>query len=129
MHCLHRMSLVILGDMQVEKFSRYEMKEELGQGGMAAVYRAYDPLFEREVALKILKRELLNDPQVRERFERETKIIAKLEHSAIVPVYDVGHDNDQLFFVMRYMAGGALEERTEKRTLSLSEIAHILQRV
>jgi serine/threonine protein kinase len=115
--------------MGAEKFSRYEIREELGQGGMAAVYRAYDPLFEREVALKILKRELLNDPQVRERFERETKIIAKLEHSAIVPVYDVGRDNDQLFFVMRYMAGGSLTERIEKRALSLSEIAHILQRV
>jgi serine/threonine protein kinase len=115
--------------MSAEKFSRYEIREELGQGGMAAVYRAYDPLFEREVALKILKREMLNDPQVRERFERETKIIAKLEHSAIVPVYDVGRDNDQLFFVMRYMAGGSLTERIEKRSLSLSEIAHILQRV
>jgi serine/threonine protein kinase len=115
--------------MGAEKFSRYELREELGQGGMAAVYRAYDPLFEREVALKILKRELLNDPHVRERFERETKIIARLEHSAIVPVYDVGHDNNQLFFVMRYMAGGSLTERIEKRSLLLSEIAHILQRV
>ena len=115
--------------MGAEKFSRYELREELGQGGMAAVYRAYDPLFEREVALKILKRELLNDPQVRERFERETKIIAKLEHAAIVPVYDVGHDNDQLFFVMRYMAGGSLTERIEKRSLSLSEMARILQRI
>jgi serine/threonine-protein kinase len=115
--------------MSAEKFSRYELREELGQGGMAAVYRAYDPLFEREVALKILKRELLNDPQVRERFERETKIIARLEHAAIVPVYDVGHDNDQLFFVMRYMAGGSLTERIESRSLTLAEIAHILQRV
>src|SRR5687768_16951570 len=115
--------------MQVEKFSRYEIKEELGQGGMAAVYRAYDPLFEREVALKILKQELLNDSQVRERFERETKIIAKLEHAAIVPVYDVGRDNDQLFFVMRYMTGGSLSERIQNKTLTLAEVAHILQRV
>src|SRR5687768_17026697 len=115
--------------MQVEKFSRYEIKEELGQGGMAAVYRAYDPLFEREVALKILKQELLNDSQVRERFERETKIIAKLEHAAIVPVYDVGRDNDQLFFVMRYMTGGSLSERSQNKTLTLAEMAHILQRV
>lgn len=115
--------------MQAEKFSRYEIREELGQGGMATVYRAYDPLFEREVALKILKRELLNEPEVRERFERETKIIAKLEHGAIVPVYDVGRDNDQLFFVMRYMSGGSLSERIKNRSLSLAEIAHILQRI
>ena len=122
-------SLVILGTMQAERFSRYEIGEEVGRGGMATVYRAYDPLFEREVALKILKRDLLDDPQVRERFERETKIIARLEHAAIVPVYDVGRDNDQLFFVMRYMAGGSLAERIQNKSLSLAEIAYILQRV
>lgn len=115
--------------MGAEKFSRYELREELGQGGMATVYRAYDPMFEREVALKILKRESLNDLQTRERFERETKIIARLEHAAIVPVYDVGRDRDQLFFVMRYMVGGSLIERIQKGTLSLAEIAHILQRL
>jgi serine/threonine-protein kinase len=115
--------------MGVERFSRYELKEELGQGGMATVYRAYDPMFEREVALKILKRESLKDAQVRERFERETKIIARLEHAAIVPVYDVGRDRDQLFFVMRYMTGGSLIERIQRGTLSLAEIGHILQRI
>jgi serine/threonine-protein kinase len=115
--------------MGAEKFSRYELREELGQGGMATVYRAYDPMFEREVALKILNRESLNDPQVRERFERETKIIARLEHAAIVPVYDVGRDRDQLFYVMRYMTGGSLVERIQKGSLSLAEIAHILQRI
>ncbi len=115
--------------MDEEKFSRYEIREELGRGGMATVYRAYDPLFEREVALKILNREMLDDPQVRERFERETKIIAKLEHAAIVPVYDVGRDNNQLFFVMRYMSGGSLTERIQDRALSLSQMAHIIQRV
>jgi len=112
-----------------EKFSRYEIREELGIGGMATVYRAYDPLFEREVALKILKRELLNDPQVLDRFERETKIVAKLEHAAIVPVHDVGHDNDQLFYVMRYMTGGSLSERIIKGRLSSTEMAHIIQRI
>jgi serine/threonine protein kinase len=115
--------------MQVERFSRYEIREELGAGGMASVYRAYDPLFEREVALKILKPELLSNQQIRERFERETKIIAKLEHAAIVPVYDVGRDNEQLFFVMRYMAGGSLSERIQDKSTPLSEIANITHRV
>src|SRR5678815_3805242 len=104
--------------MSAEKFSRYEIREELGRGGMATVYRAYDPLFEREVALKILNRDLLEDTQVRERFERETRIIAKLEHAAVVPVYDVDRDNNQLFFVMRYMSGGSLTERIQNRSLS-----------
>lgn len=96
---------------------------------MATVYRAYDPLFEREVALKILKQELLADGQWRERFERETKIIAKLEHAAIVPVYDVGRGHDQLFFVMRYMAGGTLSERIEAGLLSLPDILQVVQRM
>jgi len=120
--------LVILATMSAEKFSRYMIREELGVGGMATVYRAYDPMFEREVALKILKKELLEDPQVRERFERETKIIARLEHPAIVPVYDVGFDNGQMFYVMRYMPGRSLSERIESG-LSLNEIAYIILRV
>ncbi len=115
--------------MLAEKFSRYEIKEILGQGGMATVYRAYDPLFEREVALKILKQDMLDNSQVRERFERETKIIAKLEHAAIVPVYDVGHDNEQLFFVMRYMSGGSLADRIQNGSLSLFDVASIIQRL
>jgi len=115
--------------MSMEKFSRYEIRTELGHGGMAAIYRAYDPLFEREVAIKILHRELLEDIQVRERFEREARIIAKLEHPAIVPVYEVGSENEQLFFVMRYMSGGSLAERIQNRSQSLSATAHIIQRV
>ena len=112
-----------------QKFKRYEIIAELGIGGMATVYRAYDPLFEREVALKVLKRELLEDPELKERFERETKIVAKLEHSAIVPVYDVGYDNNQLFYVMRYMTGGSLSERINEGTLDLGQVAYILLRL
>ena len=112
-----------------QKFKRYEIIEELGIGGMATVYRAYDPLFEREVALKVLKRELLEDPELKERFERETKIVAKLEHAAIVPVYDVGYDNNQLFYVMRYMTGGSLSERVNDGGLTLEQVAYILLRL
>ncbi len=111
------------------KFSRYQIRKELGIGGMATVYLAYDPDFGREVALKIIKRELLDDPLVRERFEREAKIVASLEHAAIVPVYDIGRDNEQLFFVMRYMAGGSLVERIQSKSLSLTQIGNILQRI
>ncbi|MCK6539122.1 MAG: serine/threonine protein kinase [Anaerolineales bacterium] len=116
-------------DTPKQKFKRYEITEELGIGGMATVYRAYDPLFEREVALKVLKRELLEDPELKERFERETKIVAKLEHAAIVPVYDVGFDNGQLFYVMRYMTGGSLSERINAGSLDLEQVAYILLRL
>ena len=56
--------------MKPEKIGRYEIKSELGRGGMATVYKAHDPLFEREVAVKVLPREMLHDPQFRVRFER-----------------------------------------------------------
>lgn len=114
--------------MQPEKIGIYEVKSELGRGGMATVYRAYDPRFEREVAVKVLPRELLHaDPQFRLRFEREAKIIAQLEHSAIVPVYDVGEADGQPFFVMRYMNGGSLSERIKAGVFSIEEAAKILE--
>ena len=57
---------------------RYEIKSELGRGGMATVYKAHDPSFDREVAIKVLPREFLHDPQFRVRFEREIKTIAQM---------------------------------------------------
>lgn len=113
--------------MQPEKIGIYEVKSELGRGGMATVYRAYDPRFEREVAVKVLPHELLHaDPQFRLRFERESKIVAQLEHSAIVPVYDVGESEGQPYFVMRYMNGGSLSERIKAGVFTIDEAIQIL---
>jgi len=113
--------------MQPEKIGLYEVTSELGRGGMATVYRAYDPRFEREVAVKVLPSELLHaDPQFRLRFEREAKIIAQLEHSAIVPVYDVGESDGQPYFVMRYMNGGSLSDRIKAGVMDLEEATRIL---
>ena len=115
--------------MNPEKIGRYEIKCELGRGGMATVYEAYDPRFEREVAVKVLPREMLHDPQFRTRFEREAKTIAMLEHPAIVPVYDFGEESGQPYFVMRYMMGGSLSDRLRKGPLSIQEAARILSRL
>jgi serine/threonine protein kinase len=113
--------------MQPEKIGIYEIKSELGRGGMATVYRGYDPRFEREVAVKVLPREFLHaDPQFRLRFEREAKIVAQLEHSAIVPVYDVGEADGQPYFVMRYMPGGSLSDRIKAGGLTIDDAARIL---
>src|SRR5512136_2484452 len=112
-----------------DKFGRYEIKRELGRGGMATVFLAYDARFEREVAIKVLPHEFLHDPQFRARFEREAKMIALLEHPAIVPVYDFGEEDGQPYIVMRYMSGGALTERLAKGALSVSEAAGIITRL
>jgi serine/threonine protein kinase len=116
--------------MLPEKIGHYEIKSELGRGGMATVYHGYDPRFEREVAIKVLPPELLHaDPNFRLRFEREAKIIAQLEHPSIVPVYDVGEDNHQPYFVMRYMRGGSLSDRIKAGVLSLEDALKILEQI
>ncbi len=115
--------------MPPEKIGRYEIKSELGRGGMAAVYLAFDPRFKREVAVKVLPPQLLADPVYRARFEREAQTIAALEHPAIVPVYDFGEEEGQLYLVMRYMPGGSLADKLSKGTLQPTEVVHIIARI
>ncbi len=115
--------------MALQKIGRYEIKNEIGRGGMATVYRAYDPSFEREVAIKVLPREFLHDPQFHDRFKREIKTIAALEHPAIVPVYDVGEEDGVPYFVMRYMTGGSLANQIERGKFSLQDAARIIERL
>ena len=115
--------------MSVQKIGRYEIKSELGRGGMSVVYRAYDPRFKREVALKMMAGDLRDDPKLRARFEREAQTIAALEHGAIVPVYDFGEEDGRLFLVMRMMTGGTLAGRLKEGPLSTAETATVLRRI
>lgn len=112
-----------------QTIGRYKIKQLLGRGGMASVYLAHDPHFERDVAIKILPREFLHDPQFLTRFRREAKTVASLDHPAIVPVYDYGEDDGQPFLVMRYMAGGSLSEHLHMRPISLTEAITITRRI
>jgi serine/threonine protein kinase len=111
------------------EFGRYKIKKEIGRGGMSIVYRAHDTRTNRDVALKVLPREFLHDPNFRQRFEREAQTIASLEHSAIVPVYDFGEENGQPFLVMRHMTGGSLTDRLMEGPLSLETATAILRRI
>lgn len=108
---------------------RYVIKKEIGQGGMATVYLASDPRFERDVAIKVLPPHFLHDIRFRARFEREARIVAGLQHPAIVPVYDFGEDQGQPYLVMALMTGGSLEERLREGPLSLTEIERIIARL
>jgi serine/threonine-protein kinase len=108
---------------------RYEVIEELGQGGMAIVYLARDPYMKRQVAVKVLPRQFTFDPQFRTRFQREAEVIATLEHPSIVPVYDFGDHEDQPFIVMRYMSGGTLADRLNQGPLPISEVATLFERI
>ena len=115
--------------MLPQKIGRYEIKAELGRGGMSIVYLAHDPHFERDVAVKLLPHELLHHTTFRRRFDREAKIVAALDHPAIVPVYDFGEQDNQPFLVMRFMAGGSLTDRLKQGPLTIHETARILNRL
>ena len=84
--------------------SRYEIRGELGRGGMGVVYRAHDPLLNREVAIKLIPPTLLS-PEMEERFQREAQLVAQMDHPAVVPIFDFGKHEGSLFFVMPVVQG------------------------
>jgi serine/threonine protein kinase len=113
-----------------ELIGRYEVLEKLGAGGMAEVYLGRDPYMQRQVAIKLIAPALAADPEVHRRFEREAVVIAALEHSYIVPVYDFGYVGEQPYLVMRYMTGGSLKERIEDYgALPLDSAVMIIERM
>ncbi len=93
---------------------RYKLVSELGVGGMATVYRAYDGRLQVERAIKVLSPELARKRSLRIRFESEASTMALLEHPSIVRVYDVGADGDRIFIVMELVRGGSLLDRVKK---------------
>ncbi len=108
---------------------RYQLLGRLGEGSMAVVVRAFDPVFKREVAIKVARRKFADDPAFRQRFIREARTAARLEHPAIVPVYDAGQDGDDLYLVMRLMEGGNLTSRIQRDSLTPAEVALVVQRI
>jgi serine/threonine protein kinase len=107
--------------------AEYELREELGRGGMAIVYRAMDRQLEREVALKVLPFSLAFDAEFVERFQREARTAARLEHPNIIPIYRVGRSGRVIFFVMKLLRGTSLSELLEKRgALTPAEIRQLL---
>lgn len=115
--------------MILHKIGRYEILSEIERGGMATVYYARDPFVDRYVAIKILPRALVFDAESRARFEREARIIATIEHPAIVPIYDYGEEDGQPFLVMRFMKGGSLGRRLRYNIFSIAEARNIVLRV
>ncbi|MBL8923218.1 MAG: protein kinase [Myxococcaceae bacterium] len=87
---------------------RYQLKQKIGEGGMGTVYTAHDSELDREVAIKMLSPNLVNDAEVVERFEREARLTASLDHPNIVPIYDVGRHEGRPFIVMKLLQGDTL---------------------
>ncbi|HYY80000.1 MAG TPA: protein kinase [Actinomycetes bacterium] len=94
---------------------RYRLGEQLAAGGMGAVYRAVDGTLDRPVAVKVLRRELAEDPTFLERFRREARAAAVVAHPGVASVYDYGEEHDQPFIVMELVEGETLAERLAAR--------------
>ena len=100
---------------------------KIGEGGMAFVYRGIQDSLKRPVAIKILTHEMEDHGEARNRFERESLIIARLNHPNIIHVIDRGINGDGLpYFVMRYMNGGSLDDKLDGSSMSLKETAKII---
>ncbi|MFN8536011.1 MAG: serine/threonine-protein kinase [Thermomicrobiales bacterium] len=90
---------------------RYELRDVLGRGGMATVFRAYQPSLDRQVAVKIIASNLAHDPEFVERFRREARTVARLRHPNILTVHDFGEEDGLLFLVTELIGGGTLQSR------------------
>ncbi|MEU5613450.1 protein kinase [Streptomyces sparsogenes] len=111
---------------------RYVVREQLGQGGMAAVYRAHDTGLDRVVAVKVMHGELGRDPSFRQRFRREAQLAAKLAHPNVVAVHDIGEEPDpggagepMPYLVMEFVGGQSLRERVERGPVGVDEALRI----
>jgi serine/threonine protein kinase len=100
----------------------YEILSPIGAGGMGEVYKARDTRLDRIVAIKVLPTHLAGRAELRERFEREAKTIASLNHPHICTLYDTGHQADIDYLVMEYLEGETLAQRLQKGSLQLDQV-------
>lgn len=115
---------------EMQQLGKYKIVEEVGYGGYATVYRAADRTLDREVALKVLKPQLLADNIFVQRFEQEARTLAQLRHPNIVTVFEVGQAEGRLFIAMEFARGGSLADLiAARKQISWSETLLLLDPV
>ena len=112
-----------------ENVGAYRVVEKLGQGGMATVFKAYHPALDRYVAIKVMHPAFAGDPNFLARFQREARIVAKLDHPHIIPIYDYSSHRGHPYLVMRFVEGETLKARMERGSLDMQEVMRISQAV
>ena len=112
-----------------ETVGQYRITEQLGQGGMATVYKAYHAALDRYVALKVLHPAFQEDSNFLARFQREARLVAKLEHPNIVPIYDYAEHEGRPYLVMKFIEGETLKARLARGSVDAKEIADVVKSV
>lgn len=112
-----------------ENIGPYRIIEQLGQGGMATVFKAYHAALDRYVALKVLHPAFNQDQTFTARFQREARVVAKLEHSNIVPIYDYSEHEARPYLVMKYIEGDTLKARLNQGPLKSNEIEDVINSI
>ena len=116
-------------DLSGRSFGVYRIVEPLGRGGMASVYKAYQPAVDRHVALKVLPSHLAQDPEFLARFEQEAKVLAKLQHPHILPVHDFGESDGFTYIVMPFIKTGTLAAVLTGQPLGFDQIKRVITQV
>ncbi len=112
-----------------ETVGPYRIVEQLGQGGMATVFRAYHAALDRYVAIKVMHPAFKADPTFLARFQREARVVARLEHPNIVPIYDYAEHEGTPFLIMKFIPGETLKARLARSPLSAPEVMRCVQAV
>src|SRR5690349_9294426 len=116
-------------DIPQQTIRGYELQELIGEGGFGAIYRAYQPLLKREVAIKVILPQYANNPDFIRRFEVEAELVARLEHPNIVPLFDYWREPDSAYLVMRLLRGGSLKDTLAKGAIAPEHAATILDQI
>lgn len=112
-----------------ENVGPYRLIEQLGQGGMATVYKAYHARLDRYVAIKALHPAFMQDPNFQARFQREARVVARLEHPNIVPIYDFAEHAGRPYLVLKYVKGETLKARLIRGAISQELIRDVFEAV
>src|SRR6266852_1323756 len=107
----------------------YRIVEQLGQGGMATVFKGYHAALDRYVAIKVLHPAFKTDANFQARFQREARVVARLEHPNIVPVYDYAEHDGAPFLVMKFIPGETLKARLARSPLPVAEVQRCVEAV
>jgi adenylate cyclase len=116
-------------DLSGQEIRGYKLIERIGEGGFGVVYRAEQPAVDREVAIKVILPEYTDHPEFVQRFEAEARMVAKLEHPHIVPLYDYWRDEGGAFLVMRWLRGGSLRDALERGPWEIEAVGQLLEQV